>query len=116
MRIIKIMRICIGVGVVVNPLTVCFYIEYLGIRMGLGLKPLGEYGKVINQKTQKILNRKAQDIKFIRDLSGSCALVFMILHPFGIPFSIYCALESSYSLINYLLFYKKRVEMGEFDE
>jgi hypothetical protein len=115
MKLLRTMGKCIGIGICVNPLTVCFYVHHLGMIMGL--EPLGESGSIINKKTQKTLtNNKVHNIPFIKNLSESCGLIFMIFHPFGIPFSIYFATETTYNAINYLLFYKKRVEMGEFDK
>lgn len=112
---VSLRAICIGIGIcsVVNPLTVSFYVCEIGSRMGLDL--LNELGHIRNRKTQKYLSREAQSINFVVDLAHAGRLPWHVFHPLGALYSGYFAIKSTYNAINYLLFYKSRVENGEFD-
>ena len=82
--------------------------------MGLGIS--NDY-KVINKKTNKILNYNAmKNIKFISNFLDSTVFPCYFYHPLGIPFSIYYSIKSTYNGLYYYIYYKKKVENGYFDD
>lgn len=118
MRIKNIMYMSIVSCIFVGPLTTSLYVSYLGKTLGLEL--LNEIGSIRNKKTNKMLLEDAKQIKFIRDLSGAGFLPWLCVYPvpfppISTPYSFYYGIKSTYDAINYLLFYKSRVESGEFD-
>lgn len=119
MKIIKAIFISIITCIIVNPLTSSLYVNTLGNNMGLEL--LGECSFIRNKKTQKMLSRNAEQFEFMKDLSEAGVLPWFLVYPLPFPpiltlYSFYYAVKSTYNGIIYLLFYKSRVETGEFDE
>ncbi len=112
--ILKCIGIYICISIIINPLTSSFYIMSIGNSMGLQL--LDERGYIKNKKTQKLLNDNATSIKFIRDLRDASVFYWLFLHPLSTPYSCYYTITSTFNAINYLLYDKTRVEMGEFDK
>ena len=112
--ILKCIGIYIGISIIINPLTSSFYIISIGSSMGLQL--LDEIGNIRNEKTQKLLNDNATSIKFIRNLSEALVFPWLCFHPLSLPYSCYYAITSTFNAINYLLYDKTRIEMGEFDK
>lgn len=110
----KYIGIYFGVSIIINPLTSSFYVMKVGNSMGLEL--LDEFGNIRNKKTQNLLNRNSINIKFIRDLSNAGSFPWLFFHPLSMPYSFWYAITSTFNGINYLLYYKTRVESGEFDE
>ena len=112
--IFKSICIYFGVSIIINPLTSSFYVIKIGSSIGLEL--LNEIGHIRNKKTQKLLNRNATNIKFIQDLSNAGAFPWRCFHPLSMPYSFWYVITSTFNGINYIFYYKTRVENGEFDE
>lgn len=108
--------IFIGVNMVVNPLTISFYVMSLGKCMGVEVE--NELGHVRNIKTDKLLNlyEAKKSIPFISDLSCAGFFPWLCFNPFALPLSCYYATTSTFNACNYMMYYKMRVENGEFDE
>jgi hypothetical protein len=100
---------------VVNPMSVSIFVNEIGKSMGLKL--LGESGIIYNMKTNNQLNDKASSIGFVRNLQNAGSLPWLMLgFPFSVPIAGVLVVKSSWNAIIYLLFYKIRVELGEFDD
>lgn len=101
--------------IIPNPLTSAIYASALGDT--LGLETLGESGMIRNKKTGKRLNRESRSIQFVEDLSIAGSLPWMLMYgPLSMPYSWYYAVKTTGSGIHYAIYYKSRVESGEFDE
>jgi hypothetical protein len=98
---------------IMNPMTASFYVKMIGINLGVDSSE--KYRKIKNLKTLKFLNNDAHNIKFINNLLHAESLGF-VLNPIVIPFCCYYVMESIYYGYTYLLYYKSRVDAGEYDE
>ncbi len=99
---------------IINPLTASMYVTSIGHK--LGVEVLNELGDVRNTKTQKILRRDAaENIAFINNVSIAGSFPWLLLHPFGMPYSLWYSSMTTMNAIRYALHDKTRVENGEFD-